>query len=37
MDDGVTISLGFVAVGFLWLFIAQFVLSIISFIRQLLG
>jgi hypothetical protein len=37
MDEGVQISLGFFAVGILWLFIAQWLLAIISFLRQLLG
>jgi hypothetical protein len=37
VDDGFTIAAGFFALGLLWLFIAQWLLSIVSFIRQLLG
>lgn len=37
MDDGFQIAVEFFALGLLWLFIAQFVLAIISFVRQLIG
>jgi hypothetical protein len=37
MDDGFTIAAGFFSLGILWLFIGQWLLSIVSFIRQLLG
>ena len=37
MDDGFMVAAGFFALGILWLFIGQWVLSIVSFIRQLLG
>jgi hypothetical protein len=37
VDEGLTIAAGFFALGLLWLFIGQWVLSIVSFLRQLLG
>jgi len=37
MDEGFTIAAGFFSLGILWLFISQWLMSIVSFIRQLLG
>jgi hypothetical protein len=37
MDDGIQVAFGFFALGILWLFIAQILLTLVSWVRQLLG
>jgi hypothetical protein len=37
VDEGFTIAAGFFALGILWLFIAQILLTLVSWVRQLLG
>jgi len=37
MDDGFTVAAGFFGLGLLWLFIAQFLMVIVSWVRQLVG
>jgi hypothetical protein len=37
MDEGYQVALAFFGLGVLWLFVSQFVLAIITFIRELIG
>lgn len=37
MDDGFQVALMFFALGILWLFISQWLLAIISWIRTFIG
>jgi uncharacterized membrane protein YjjP (DUF1212 family) len=37
VDDGLTVAAGFFALGILWLFIGGWVVSMVEFVRRLLG
>lgn len=37
MDDGFSIAAGFFALGLVWLFIAQMLLTTVAWMRRLLG
>jgi hypothetical protein len=37
VDEGFTIAAGFFALGILWMFIGSWALSIVEFLRRLIG